>query len=467
MDPSCLQLGSVAAWAADEFGAADLGDVRRTRRLVTTTIAAALRPAGRVTAVFGADAAGCQGAFDWLENEAVTPQAVMRAQAAAAVRRVRHLACVLVPVDGTDLTLPDHAATKGLGPTADTRHPTRGVLVMTALVVQRDGVDAGLAGQEQWARSDTPVGLDRHQRPRAQKESAHLDAVLMQAEAAFAAGAPDTVPWFQIDRAGDDAVVLRDAVTRRRRLTTRGVHDRRVEAADATHLSGVRAGLAACGTYTVALPARPGLPARVATVAVRTAPVTLRLHDRLAGQTDAVALWTVWAEEVAPPPGATGLSWMLHTTYPVAGFAEACEVLAAYVLRWRVEVFHATWKSRGCDVEATQLRSPNAVWKWSAILASVAVRLMAIRDLARTTPQAPAAATFSAAELEAIVALRAPRDHRVGEVLPLGRVVRWLAELGGYTGASSGGPPGVTVLRRGMERVDAVVLAFANRRKQR
>jgi len=40
-------------------------------------------------------------------------------------------------------------------------------------------------------------------------------------------------------------------------------------------------------------------------------------------------------------------------------------------------------------------------------------------------------------------------------------VVRWVAEIGGYTGKSSGGPPGSTTIARGLEQVLVVARALA------
>ena len=55
-------------------------------------------------------------------------------------------------------------------------------------------------------------------------------------------------------------------------------------------------------------------------------------------------------------------------------------------------------------------------------------------------------------------ALRSLRD-RITELESAKTATRWIAELGGYTGKSSGGPPGATVLRRGLDRLHTAVEA--------
>ncbi|MCL2725021.1 MAG: hypothetical protein FWD69_11355 [Polyangiaceae bacterium] len=50
------------------------------------------------------------------------------------------------------------------------------------------------------------------------------------------------------------------------------------------------------------------------------------------------------------------------------------------------------------------------------------------------------------------------RTESVPDGIPtMAQAVRWLADLGGYTGKSSGGPPESITLRRGLERVQMAV----------
>jgi hypothetical protein len=62
-------------------------------------------------------------------------------------------------------------------------------------------------------------------------------------------------------------------------------------------------------------------------------------------------------------------------------------------------------------------------------------------------------------ELLAIRLLLGHTKRSAGEVT-LGQAVSWIAELGGYTGAHSGGPPGTATIKRGLERIAPVALAL-------
>ncbi|OJT16960.1 hypothetical protein BO221_46915 [Archangium sp. Cb G35] len=69
-------------WAQQEFGRAQIGDDRRTQRLVEMAAHVALRPAGKLTQVWE-EGAEREGAYRLVENEAV----VARDMASAAHRK--------------------------------------------------------------------------------------------------------------------------------------------------------------------------------------------------------------------------------------------------------------------------------------------------------------------------------------------------------------------------------------------
>jgi hypothetical protein len=92
----------------------------------------------------------------------------------------------------------------------------------------------------------------------------------------------------------------------------------------------------------------------------------------------------------------------------------------------------------------------------------VASRALRLTHLARETPDAPATDEFTQWEIDAAIALLKPKDIRLGAKPTLAQAVRWIADLGGYTGKSSGGPPGQTVIGRGLEQVQAVATALKN-----
>src|ERR1700679_3663418 len=93
-------------WAREEFGAAGLGDVRRTRRLVAMAAAAAVSASGKVSAVFEKSKER-EGAYDFLESPQVRPEVLAESIFAATAERSRGLGFVYVAIDGSSLSLSD------------------------------------------------------------------------------------------------------------------------------------------------------------------------------------------------------------------------------------------------------------------------------------------------------------------------------------------------------------------------
>jgi len=82
-----MQTESVAHWARNQFGRAQLKDVvRRPRRLVAMACAAARRRSGKVSVLFDRDDERA-GAYDFLENPAVKADALAEMLFAATARR--------------------------------------------------------------------------------------------------------------------------------------------------------------------------------------------------------------------------------------------------------------------------------------------------------------------------------------------------------------------------------------------
>lgn len=448
-------------WATQTFGDASLGDTRRTARLVRMATVAAARPAGKITQVYQTSA-DRQGAYGFLENPAVTAAAVATADHRATVRLVAGAPFAFVAVDGSSFRVTDRCRRKGTGRVGTRGARARGFQVQSAVVVRADGTPLGLSAQDYWARTDGKQAVARRKRKAAAKETRFWGTTMATTTAHFAAVGAGCRPWFQLDRGGDSQTVLGDALAGGRLVTVRAAQNRRLAAGPHAYLWDALAAAPVVCTYALAVPARAGQAARAATMVVRACVVTLRLRNPWTKTVRTATLWAVQAQEVGAPPGVAALCWRLLTTWPVTTEEDACLVVFGYSQRWRVEEFHRTWKAGGCHVEDTELRSAAAIQTWAVVLASVAMRAVRLAYRAREEPAAPATCEFTPAELDAVIVLKRPPGVARGDVPPLAQVVTWVAELGGYVGTSSGGPPGPTVITRGLKEVKVAVQTLAN-----
>src|SRR5258706_8468916 len=137
-----INSSDTTSWANAEFGGANLHNRRRTVRLVSIAARIAEAPAGRVTEVFP-EGAELEGAYRFLENDAVKAGEIGRAALRACLERARGLPFVFVPVDGSSITLTDRAHEKGTGRVGTTSFCARGLEVMSAIAVAPDGTPLG------------------------------------------------------------------------------------------------------------------------------------------------------------------------------------------------------------------------------------------------------------------------------------------------------------------------------------
>jgi len=455
-------------WATREFGDADVGDARRTDRLVRVAAAAAARPAGRITDVMKAPA-DRRGAFRLMGNRDAAPDEVAKAAHRACASAVRGQGFVFVPVDGSSLNITDLTREKDLGIVGPRWLGGTGLHVMSAIAVAPDGTPLGICGQTWWARKGRARRAKHDKRLVASKETQHWLTVMQQVRDVFSEQAPTTRPWFQLDRGGDAWPVVLDGLQPGQLFTVRVVHNRRLlskQDEPRRYLWGRVESQAPLGRYSLPVPARPRRAARTACIEVRGCEVTLDMLDERTRGRHQATLWALLAREVGTAPSEEeAIEWLLLTTHSVKTLADGKLVLFGYAQRWRIEDFHRLWKTGACNVEETQLRDREAIIRWATILASVAMRILRLTYLARRQPELPATTELTQTEVDAIVAITKPAGVRMGQPLPIGQVVLWLAEIGGYTGKSSGGPPGAIVIGRALKRIRILVDYLAGTRQ--
>src|SRR3974390_720434 len=449
--------GGCHRWAYETFSGVQVGNRRRARRVVQLAAAVARRPAGTVTQVCD-DSADREGAYRLLSNEAVPVAELTRAMCAATAQQCARHERVYVAVDATSLSLRDSKGIRKLGGVGAWKDYGRGLHVVTALALDVTGTPIGVCAQSWWSREKVENLRRCSRRKVADKETRFALGTLQSASALLKASCPETCVVAVMDRGFDCWPVLQTA-SQGAHFIVRARSGRRL--ADGPRggrrylLQTMRA-QPERGRYEVRVPQHEGRPERLARMQVRAARVTARL--RVGKKSIAYQeLKAVWAREISGPTDGS-LSWMLLTTEPIDSFSQVLEVVRAYTLRWRIEEVHRAWKRGAGNVEDTQLRSREAIIKWATLHVAVAARAVRLSQLARTQPEISAAQEFSQTEIDAAIPLRRKRTkYRRGDVPPLSDVVRLIADIGGYTGKSSGGPPGPTVIARGLERLAIAV----------
>jgi hypothetical protein len=453
-------------WGYEEFGHAELGDDRRRQRLVKIAAGAAARPAGKVLEVFRSSAER-QGTYDFLENDDVRSDDVCAAMGKATALRAAEHSFVFAAIDGSSLTLSDKARAKDFGAIGASKSGARGLKVITSYLVSPQGVPLGLAAQEWWARPAAKRARKDHQkRLLNEKETRHWVEAIETSVEVLERDAPQTRLWFQLDREADGGHVLEKLAQSGHWFTVRSSHNRRlVSDGGPRYLLDGLALSPPVGTYELPVTGAPNRTARLARMVLRVTHETLSMRDKATNKRVEIVVCVVQArEEGTTPTGEKPLEWRLLTNYPVKTFEDARLVVFGYAQRWRIEEFHRTWKTGACNVEQCQLRVMRHVVKWATIMAAVAARIERLKMLARTEPELPAACELNDYEIRAVVMMKRKykkRTETIPDTMPtIAQAVLWLAELGGYTGKSSGGPPGSITIRRGLDFIGPVAITL-------
>ena len=465
-----MQGSSGNAWAAEEFGQLEVADRRLKPRILAMARGALERGGGRISEVFKVESER-QGAYDLLEGGRVSAESLARAMSAACVERCRGETHVFVPIDGSSIHVVDRAKRTDLGLVGTHTNNARGVQVISALAVTFAGTPLGLCAQTFFLR-DTRRKKKTPSKYRAveTRETQHVvDTIRDVTERYESSGC---TPWIVIDRGGDATVILDELVQRKALFTVRASWNRRLKNERAPrYLRDALAKARVAFHDTVPVPKGVHRSARIARVTVRTAVVKLNVSHDWKAKRENPTLNVVWVHEAGGPRGEKPLDWMLYTSAPIDTPEAIRLVIRSYKMRWRIEDFHKTWKSGYCHVEDTQLRSARAVKTWATLLAAVAARIERLRHLARNEPESPASIELSDVEIKALKLLKLDQKKKtevIGDGMPsIAVAVRWIADLGGYTGRSSGGPPGAITIGRGLEELGPAARLLNALRKSR
>jgi hypothetical protein len=451
--PFCSAPTPIADWVVTEFGHAELGDDRRTDRLLMIATAFAEQPSAPIPQACGPGPA-TQGAYRFFENDAIEPEAIREAHEQATLERVRAHPVVLALQDTSWLNYSTHPQTEGLGPIGTRRQKIIGLLLHSTLALTPSGLPLGLLHTAVRAR-DSKVGVarQRHRKSIAHKES-HKWLDSLSACQQVAAHCPETLLVNVADREGDLYELFAQALGPTGdppvHLLVRSRHNRRL-ATEQDLLWEVVGRRRSRGAVKVRVGRRGEQPARLATLSIRFAQVTLAAPTRQHAPAP-LTLWAIEAREVRPPKGTRPILWRLLTTLPINSVEQAGEKIGWYAQRWQIEVIHKVLKS-GCRIEQRQLESATRLERALAIDQVVAWRVLALCKAAREEPEAAVSAYLDRAEWEALWCHVHQRTTPPKTPPSVRQAVSWAAQLGGFMARKGDGPPGPLTLWRGLHRL--------------
>lgn len=448
-------LADTRKWAEQTFGGTDLGDRRRTQRLVHSAAIIAAHPEKSFTQVF--DWNDLRAFYRLCDQSEATLAAVMGPHWEQTRQAMGRQPLVLILHDTTELDFSAHRKLTGVGQIGNENG--KGFLQHNSLaVLPQPRQVLGLAYQQWQVRQPAPEGESTYQRKRRRRESA------LWLEGFRGVGrAPEGCCWVDVcDRGSDDYEGMRTAremehhflfrANQNRLVFVTPQHDRQ------EYLLEYARALPSQGRDDVEIPGRGGRPGRTAQVCLAGAAVWIPAPTGTVARRaqPLIAAWIIRIWEPEPPAGVKEpLEWLLLCSLATTTLEELKARRDWYCCRWMIEVFHHIEKN-GCSEEQRRLETAERLETCLALLSVVAVRVYQLRYALETQPQAPAEQVGTALEIRLMRQFLKHQDP----TFSVRDFVRGVAKLGGFLGRKSDGQPGVRALWRGYQRLQDMLLGF-------
>ena len=448
-----LTLAERQRWALEEFGTAELGDARRTRRLVKLAAQMAGDSSGSIPRQTQTTA-DMKAAYRLFTAEDVTHEAICRPHFERTRTEAARLPRVYLIQDPTQLNMTSHAHCEGLSPIG--RGEMLGLHQQNVLAVNpATRRPLGLMYQRhprRPQRGPDHTRADKRRVPLSERES------YWWVEAIRSIGTPPPgVRWVHVgDRAEDVFGVYDECRAQHTDWLIRAAYDRRVQtSAGEESLMSYARHLPAMVQRELTVKNKSQGGTRQALVQVGAGPVSLlpaKGEPEYRGR-EPIPCWIVRVWEPQPPEGVEPLEWILLTSLPCETGVQALEVAQGYALRWIIEEFHKCEKT-GCQVEALQLTHIDRLEPLIGLLSVLAVWLLKLKFMARDEPEQPATELFD----EQTVEVMARYLKRPAAGLTVGAFWRGIGRLGGHPGRKGDGPLGWLRAWRGWQSFQLILL---------
>ena len=462
------------------FANADLGDARRTRRLVATADAMRRRPGGSLPQKLN-NPKDLRAFYRLMNCDEVTHEAILEPHREAVFDKiVKRKSPVLILHDATELDFTSHLSLKDdLGQIGNGGR--RGYIVQNSLAVDpRTRQVLGLCNQILHHRATVP---DRETMAAKRKRESRESLLWLH-------GTEPLLSSWQLvdicDQGADTFEFLEHEVNSGRRFVIRAAYDRCIlighgepAALDASYLRSYASTLPEAGTWTLSVtsqvhrksPKKKGKQktvrrkARDAKMAVSYAPVQIKPPSSRNGNhgNQPVTVWVVRVWEKNPPKGQERLEWFLVTNEPVCCFKDAYRVVGWYECRWIVEEYHKGMKT-GCKIESPQFTAEERLQPAIALLSIVTLTLLAMRDASRRT-DAKRRPAIEIIDADYVAVLSAWRHGEIREQWSIHDFYYALARLGGHQNRKRDHHPGWQTIWRGWNDLQAMLCGVDTMKK--
>jgi len=361
--------GDPRQWAHTHFSEVQVGDARRSRRVVTLVAGWARQPGASIPGLSQGQAYASKAAYQLLGHAQVTPDVLQAPHRQLVTQQLQVPGTYLLVEDTTELSWPEAGERRpGLGPVGPGKPRSQGVLLHSLVAAAWPATDPdpalkrpalpllGLLDQQFHVRQPVPEAEKAHPHGGSRPRQGRPRESALWAQSLRAVGHPPAgTRWVVVaDRGADIYEHLQQCHAQGLGFVVRAAQDRALVAGPAKTPAGRLFELAraqpSAGTFTLPLRGRPRQPAREVELQVSFSPaLALRAPQRPGGATgkgEPVPGSVVRVWEETGPDAAPGLEWLLLCDQPILDFAQARTCARQYTSRWLIEEFHKALKNR-------------------------------------------------------------------------------------------------------------------------
>ena len=450
---------SANQWAQLNFGTCDLGDKRRTKRMIQVAEEFANNPSASLPSQLE-KWGDLKAAYRLFDCKSVTFEAVARPH--WELTRQSAVGRTLVIGDTTELDFGRFRDIEGVGPTGNGSE--NGFLLHNALMVDADSEEVlGVAGQTIHYRKPKRKSAKRLTAPQRLKKKNRESEIWGKVIDDIGPASEETSYVHVFDRGADNFEVYCHLLQQRCDWVVRGSHLHRCilagESQESMPLKEYLTTLKRLGSYTLSLRSRPGQAAREAELEVRVGKIKVPHPKHVSPwvrkrKQDPITMHVIEVVEVNPPKDVTPIHWVLLTSLPITSFDDAWTVIRYYELRWLIEEYHKALKT-GCSTETRQLKTAGRLEAFVGLTSVVAIRLLKLKSIARTKPETPAQRVVPDVWLKMLKLAR--KKMAPVHDLTVGQFYREVAKLGGFLGRTGDGEPGWITIWRGWGKLNMYV----------
>lgn len=203
---------------------------------------------------------------------------------------------------------------------------------------------------------------------------------------------------------------------------------------------------------------RKNQASRLAVLDIVSVPVKIRRPNNITNKDipKYVELYAIEARERNPPAGQQPVCWRLLTTINCCFFEATIKVIHNYCQRWQIEILFATLKTKGLNLEESELERGKALKVLCVLGLYCSLKINQLKQAREDITEISAQIVFTKNEIVVLAALCEKFEGKtVKQKNPYKEnTLAWsawiISRIGGWKGYSSESKPGIKTMRDGL-----------------